>query len=96
MPPESDAEIPAGAVVALVALGVLASLLAALNLLGGSSDFYYYSSSYEESIVVRGDGSGAPKVETRRQESVRTNIPQRDRAAIESASPPAIFPFDRY
>ena len=93
-PPEPETEIPAGAVVTLAAVGVLASLLAARNLLGGSSDFYYYSSSYEESVVVRGDGKGEPKVETRRQESVRTNIPQRERAGIPE-SPSPIFPLDR-
>lgn len=93
-PPEPETEIPAGAVVALAAVGVLASLLAARNLLGGSSDFYYYSSSYEESVVVRGDGKGEPKVETRRQESVRTNIPQRERAGVPEGPTP-IFPLDR-
>ena len=93
--PEPETEIPAGAVVALAAVGVLASLLAARNLLGGSSDFYYYSSSYEESVVVRGDGKGEPKVETRRQESVRTNIPQRERAGVPEGRS-AIFPLDQY
>ena len=94
-PLEPETEIPAGAVVALAALGVLASLLAALKLLGGSSsssDFYFYSSTYEESVVVRGSANGEPKVETRRQESVRTNIPQGNRAGIERS----IFPLERY
>lgn len=64
--------------IAIAAGGVLACVLAVLNLLGGGSDssYYYYSSSFSSTTVTERGEDGKPRVETRRQESVRTNIPQ--------------------
>ena len=53
-------------------------VVAAMMLLGsGSSDSYYYSSSFEQVTVTSRGEDGQPRVETRQQRSVKTNIPQR-------------------
>ena len=65
-------------VIAIAGGGLLACVLAAMMLLGsGSSDSYYYSSSFEQVTVTSRGEDGQPRVETRQQRSVKTNIPQR-------------------
>ena len=87
-PPRTDertGELPAtllpeptsGAVVAIAVGGLLACVLAAMMLLSGGSSEYYYSSSFEQVTVTSRGEDGQPRVETRRQQSVKTNIPQR-------------------
>ena len=71
-------EPTSGAVFAIAASGLLACVLAAMMLLGGSgSDVYYYSSSFEQVTVTSRGEDGQPRMETRRQQSVETNIPRR-------------------
>ena len=83
-PPRTD-ELPATllpeptsvAVVAIAVGGLLACVLAAMMLLSGGSSEYYYSSSFEQVTVTSRGEDGQQRVETRRQQSVKTNIPQR-------------------
>ena len=65
------------AVIAIAGGGLLACVLAAMMLLGGGGDTYYYSSSFEQVTVTSRGEDGQPRVETRQQRSVKTNIPQR-------------------
>ena len=63
--------------IAIAGGGLLACVLAAMMLLGGGGDTYYYSSSFEQVTVTSRGEDGQPRVETRQQRSVKTNIPQR-------------------
>ena len=78
---------------ALLALLLLKSLLFPAN------TFTYSVSSYSQTTVVRDDGSGKPKYETKRESSFKTNVPGlAERLAEEGKAPEEmlavpLFPF---
>ena len=78
---------------ALLALLLLKSLLFPAN------TFTYSVSSYSQTTVVRDDGSGKPKYETKREASFKTNVPGlAERLAEEGKAPEEmlavpLFPF---
>ena len=75
MDDDDDWEIPLAASVVPIAFFVLAaSSLFGLAGQGGRS-FSYSVSSYSETRVLRDDGSGQPKYETKRESSFKTNVP---------------------
>ena len=53
----------------------LLTLLLLKSLLFPANTFTYSVSSYSQTTVVRDDGGGKPKYETKRESSFKTNVP---------------------
>ena len=71
---EDELEIPLAASVVPVAFFALAAS-SLFGLAGQPRSFSYTVSSYSETRMLRDDGTGEPKYETRRESSFSTNVP---------------------